>query len=929
MPLNINPLGWLPDYPDSRDLTLNDLSDNIIQQEKSKSQDCTQLQIVQLIEELVPDNHENKKITESLKQIIKKDQNQITFLQCQSETKVFLYRRRRNYWVKELQKKLDLIFKTIFETAFQYLDLNPEYLENLPHYLKNLPLENGYFGEATHNLMIYFKEVWELPSQSSIVDFDYNSDQDTIKYYQYSPNMTIYRILDTIYQEIYQKKNNKGLIKFGDFGDKVIAVKEKLERLNYFPFSEQDNYKKSKYFFGYRTDLVVEFFQGFNGLQADGIVGKVTLKRLEESEIKKEKKIHENGITYLQRRLSQDFGITEIKVTGALDDETKTAINNVIDIKIPSDSEITMESVKKFLIKIVEQAENSKKYCLSQTVVFSDLTQNSNNNHPKNSTLLMVEQPISKNIIDTFEKELNLIKQTNKNNDEQPDKNNNNTIIIPIIYPLIQLIIKNLSDMGIHGQSDYEKMITQAINLVNIILAADQNSSLCNPSNSGENYLQDQQFSKNMDQRTQFLFEFLKGRKSGESQVDLKLIYHSLSQAERKRLTFLIFTTLDQIESIISEIEVKIEVKNETDLKQLKELKLKQLKLKQLKQLKTNIKNNKENIIRQLKDMLKNLNPEENDSDSFLKNISKNKTILRIGNEGQKKPLQIPLVYELEAQIKTCQDSKIPIYLCLPEFIDLSHWCSPIRNQEPLNSCTACAAIALIEYFQNRNRDQYTNASVLFLYKVARKLMHRQGDVGASIRETMKAMVLFGIPPEEYWPYEPSKIDEEPSGFCYSYAQNYQTIQYFRLDTPGLLASDLLAQIKMTLVAGIPSMFGLTIYSSIYEELNYKRGYIPVPNKKDHVEGGHAVVAVGYDDHKIIQDSVGALLIRNSWGIKWGERGYGWLPYEYILRGLTSDWWSLLKAKWFETNNFGIGANDWKNNNITGNDKDGDMGKKP
>ena len=916
MPLNINPLGWLPDYPDSRDLTLNDI---IIKENTSQSQDCTELQIVKVIEKLLSHNPENKTIIENLKKIIKKDQNQISFLQCQSETKVFLYRRTRNYWVKEIQKKLDLIFKTIGETAFQYLDLNPEYLENLP-------IENGYFGEATHNLMIYFKEVWELPSQSSIVDFDYTSDQEKIKYYQYCPNMTIYRILDTIYQEIYQGKNNNSLnkspntnndlIKFGDFdfGDKVIAIKEKLERLNYFPFSEQDNYKKSKYFFGYKTDLVVEFFQGFNGLRADGIVGPVTLNKLKESEIKKEKKIEDGiGITYLQRRLSQDFGITEIKVTGALDYQTKTAINKVIyiDIEPPTDSEITMESVKKFLIKIVEQAENSKKYCLSQTVVFSDLTQT------QNSTLLMVEQPISKNIIDTFEEELNLIKQTDKNNDEQTDKNNDNMIIIPIIYPLIQLIIKNLSDMGIHGQSDYEKMITQAINLVNIILAADQNSSSCNPYNSGENYLQDQLFSNNMDQRTQFLFEFLKGRKSGESQVDLKLIYHSLSQAERKRLTFLIFTTLDQIESIISEIEVKIEVKNETDFKQLK-------------QLKTNIKNNKENIRCQLKDMLKNSNPEENDSDSFLKNISKNKTILRIGNEGQKKPLQIPLVYELEAQIKTCQDSKIPIYLCLPEFVDLSHWCSPIRNQESLNSCTACAAIALIEYFQNRNRDQYTNASVLFLYKVARKLMHRQGDVGASIRETMKAMVLFGIPPEEYWPYEPSKIDEEPTGFCYSYAQNYQTIQYFRLDTPGLLASDLLAQIKMTLVAGIPSMFGLTIYSSIYEEFNYKRGYIPVPNNKDYVEGGHAVVAVGYDDHKIIQDSVGALLIRNSWDIKWGERGYGWLPYDYILQGLTSDWWSLLKAKWFETNNFGLGANDWKyNNDIKGEDPGKLPGKKP
>jgi C1A family cysteine protease len=902
MPLNINPLGWLPDYPDSRDLTLNDI---IIKENTSQSQDCTELQIVKVIEKLVSHNQENKTIIENLKKIIKKDQNQISFLQCQSETKVFIYRRTRNYWVKELQKKLDLIFKTICETAFQYSDLNPEYLENLP-------LENGYFGEATDNLMIYFKEVWELPSQSSIVDFDYDSDEKEIKYYQYYPNTTIYKILDTIYQGIFQNKHNKNLIKFGDFGDQVIAIKKELEQLNYFPFSEQDNYEKSKYFFGYKTDLVVEFFQGFNGLRADGIVGEITRNKLEEiekSEIKKEKKIENGiGITYLQRRLSQDFGITKIKVTGALDDDTKIEINRVIDIdeELLLDSEITMESVKKFLIKIVKQAENYKKYCLSQTVVFSDLTQNLNNNHPKNSTLLMVEQPISKNIIDTFEKELNLIKQT--------DKNNDNMIIIPIIYPLIQLVIKNLSDMGIHGQSDYEKMITQAINLVNIILAADQNSSSFNPSNSGENYLQDQQFSNNMDQRTQFLFEFLKGRKSGESQVDLKLIYHSLSQAERKRLTFLIFTTLDQIESIISEIEVKIEVKNETDLKQLK-------------QLKTNIKNNKENIRCQLKDMLKNSNPEENDSDSFLKNISKNKTILRICNEGQKKPLQIPLVSELEAQMKTYKGSQIPIYLCLPEFIDLSHWCSPIRNQEPLNSCTACAAIALIEYFQNRNRDEYTNASVLFLYKVARKLMHRQGDVGASIRETMKAMVLFGIPPEEYWPYEPSKIDEEPTGFCYSYAQNYQTIQYFRLDTPGLLASDLLAQIKMTLVAGIPSMFGLTIYSSIYEEFNYKRGYIPVPNKKDHVEGGHAVVAVGYDDHKIIQDSVGALLIRNSWGIKWGERGYGWLPYDYILRGLTSDWWSLLKAKWFETNNFGLGANDWKYDDITGHKKPKQLGE--
>lgn len=120
--------------------------------------------------------------------------------------------------------------------------------------------------------------------------------------------------------------------------------------------------------------------------------------------------------------------------------------------------------------------------------------------------------------------------------------------------------------------------------------------------------------------------------------------------------------------------------------------------------------------------MLDNAASDENSSNCFLENISKNKTILRIFNERQKNQLhqlQIPLVPEIETQIKTYQeDSKIPVYLCLPEFVDLSHWCSPVRNQEPLNSCTACAAIALIEYFQNRNCDEYTNASVLFYIKL-------------------------------------------------------------------------------------------------------------------------------------------------------------------------------------------------------------------
>ena len=101
-------------------------------------------------------------------------------------------------------------------------------------------------------------------------------------------------------------------------------------------------------------------------------------------------------------------------------------------------------------------------------------------------------------------------------------------------------------------------------------------------------------------------------------------------------------------------------------------------------------------------------------------------------------------------------------------------------------------------------------------------------------------------------------------------------------------------------------MFGFTLYNSSREDQNLERGWIPLPSEKDGVIGGHAVVAVGYDDAKEITDSKGALLIRNSWGPEWGRDGYGWMPYDYILQGLTSDWWSLLKAEWFDTGQFGV-----------------------
>ena len=126
---------------------------------------------------------------------------------------------------------------------------------------------------------------------------------------------------------------------------------------------------------------------------------------------------------------------------------------------------------------------------------------------------------------------------------------------------------------------------------------------------------------------------------------------------------------------------------------------------------------------------------------------------------------------------------------------------------------------------------------------------------------------------------------------------------YYRLDPPGAASDAVLQSIKQYLAAGLPAMFGFTLYNS-FPGIGTNQADIPFPQLEDSVRGGHAVVAVGYDDAHQIGTEKGALLIRNSWGINWGDGGYGWMPYSYVLRGLAVDFWSLAQAKFIDTDLF-------------------------
>jgi C1A family cysteine protease len=231
--------------------------------------------------------------------------------------------------------------------------------------------------------------------------------------------------------------------------------------------------------------------------------------------------------------------------------------------------------------------------------------------------------------------------------------------------------------------------------------------------------------------------------------------------------------------------------------------------------------------------------------------------------------------------------------------IDWREFFPRVDCQLDLPSSCAHACVALVAYFERRSSGRFLEGSRLFLHQMARSLLCQTVNCGICLRQTCKALVRFGLPPEGYWPYQPDRLDETPGSFLFSFASEYAPLLYVRPGRSLTTGRRTLASLRSFLAAGFPVAFGFTVFDSLSRE-----ALIPFPTCYDSVRGGQAAVALGYDDRLRIRSEKGALLVRLSWGADWGEDGYGWLPYRYVEQELAADFWTLLRPDWLNSEEF-------------------------
>jgi C1A family cysteine protease len=216
-----------------------------------------------------------------------------------------------------------------------------------------------------------------------------------------------------------------------------------------------------------------------------------------------------------------------------------------------------------------------------------------------------------------------------------------------------------------------------------------------------------------------------------------------------------------------------------------------------------------------------------------------------------------------------------------PTVVDLRDKFQAVYDQGELGSCTANALCGLMGF-----DDPTLLGSRLFVYYNERKIENDiPDDGGAQLSDGVWTLQKYGVCQETEWPYDVSKFAEAPPPKAYASALKHQALRVKNINND-------VTSMKNALAQGYPFVVGIVVYPSFQTAEVAQTGLVPMPSPNEQSIGGHAVVCVGYDDAKKVW------IMRNSWGTGWGDAGYFYLPYLYLLDSrLSSDLWNIISVE--------------------------------
>ena len=199
--------------------------------------------------------------------------------------------------------------------------------------------------------------------------------------------------------------------------------------------------------------------------------------------------------------------------------------------------------------------------------------------------------------------------------------------------------------------------------------------------------------------------------------------------------------------------------------------------------------------------------------------------------------------------------------------VDLRESFTAIKDQGSLGACSAFAMVGIYEYILKKNHQQL-DLSESFVYYNVRKADHcEQEDCGSSLYSIIVSMGTDGVCLERLCPYS-TNPDMSPSPEAYADAQTRKIVKVLNVKPK-------VEDIKSAVAQGYPVAISLKIFDSF----NADAGFVQRPSDEDIKEGrfgNHAMIVCGYSDDERV------FIVRNSWGTKFGDKGYCYIPYSYI-----------------------------------------------